>query len=570
MKLPPLSTSPGGGVASLCGLNKLKLSPDGRLLLLHRSNPPGVTANLDQIVIAPTACIFDRDGRCGVTLSGVGPLEFSGWGQDSSSLFLRRQGQLIQLRLSANGRLESQATALMPVAKNVRFLRFGFSQSKTVKEESALIRTVYRKALQGSQGERVMRVEMRPLSGTSWISRNLNSQLTLGSDRASISLSDDLRPQIYGSPLIAEVDDKLTAFVPGWSSHAIRSPYETTVLSPDGQEIGSFAPRSTKIFGGRSWMNRHVEVYLSKNDDVTIDDVAVADSTKLYILTRSSRDATSLVKIGANGTEEISCIKNGKYYHKSDIQWKVETRDVQGRQIAINHFSNDESDQGIVVYYHGGPSRSIRDFGYLETVQRYIDLGYAVLAIDGIGSRDNGVRAMKDLRSNGAEAIRADAVEISQYISRLAPVPKSIIVHGESFGAAQAIATAAQIETRALVLIVPWLKPRRATELFNGPQAQAEIRAQTSWEDAIFGSWDMPSYQSFRSELGSLSHLPSQPPALVIFAAGDHSSRPEDIHSRHARIVVLEDVTHGHVLARAETWQAITDYIAKQYAGPIA
>lgn len=230
-----------------------------------------------------------------------------------------------------------------------------------------------------------------------------------------------------------------------------------------------------------------------------------------------------------------------------------------GRSIAFNRFRSEKSSRGLVVYFHGGPGRSLRDDAYLNTIRNYLDLGYEVLAVDGVGSRDNGLRAMVDLRQDGMQSILNDARVVADYVERISPSTNVVVVHGESFGGAQAIATSRQLDDASLILVTPWLKHREVNEVLDG---QRQIRSQMSWEVAILGPRDAPSSIAFRQSLSKLTKdHPLPRSALVIFAAGDRISRPEDIRAGEAEVVVLQRTPHELVMGQRETWRLIARHL---------
>ncbi|WP_428150926.1 alpha/beta fold hydrolase [Brevundimonas sp.] len=317
--------------------------------------------------------------------------------------------------------------------------------------------------------------------------------------------------------------------------------------------------------GARSWLEVSVRAYLTDNEDVTIDDIAVATGPEAYLLLQGARNTTRLVKLTPGSTSEVICGRNPPAPRAPALAWQIENLEAAGRLIAANHFSSEAGSRGLVVYFHGGPSGSLRDRGYLATVRNYANMGYDVLAVDGLGSRDSGPRAMEDLRSRGLGAVWDDARAVAARVRQLSPGPRRIIIHGESFGAAQAIATGALLKPASLVLVVPWLNHRHPRDILVNA---AQIRSQLSWETAVFGPRDAPSSVAFREGLSSLSREnPLGRSALVIFAEGDLVSRPEDIAGGDAEVMVLSGASHSLVMSSRSTWKHIADHIERP-SGP--
>ncbi|OGN45120.1 MAG: hypothetical protein A2623_10615 [Caulobacterales bacterium RIFCSPHIGHO2_01_FULL_70_19] len=545
-------------------MNRIQLAPDGGQLFLWRSRAPGSAfsgSSVNRALVAPASCI-EADGQdCGTRIDGAERTEFVGWGPDATSLFVRRGSRLFHLGRDGSGPLQVLSSADLSIPDPVDLGRIGVSQSTGAAAEAAAFEAEYRKAQSASGNRRIERLELGNAVQTAWLVREAGSRLSLRSGDRVMLLEAGLRPEIYGPPSIARTERDVVAFRPGWSSREDREPYEQSILDPDGREAGTFTPRGVALTGVRSWLDASVRAYLAHNRDLTIDDVAVATGSQAYLLLRGVRNTTRLVKITPGSTSELTCARGPRAPAAPEPAWDVESLQTGGRRIAFNHFRSGATSRGLVVYFHGGPSGSLRDSGYLATVRNYAGMGYDVLAVDGLGSRDSGPRAMEDLRTRGLEAVRDDARAVAAHVRQVSPASQRIIIHGESFGAVQALATSALLKPASLVLVVPWLNHRPPGDILDDA---AQVRSQIRWETAVFGPRDAPSSVAFREDLSSLTRArPLGRSALVIFAEGDRVSRPDDIALGDAEVVVLRGASHALVMSMRPTWKHIADHIER-------
>jgi hypothetical protein len=562
---PPLSMSPANLVRDLCDMNRVQLAPDGSRLFLWTSQRPGQPEGLGKVIVADPACIDDP--FCGAVAGGLGRTDFAGWGERSSTLYVRRGEDLLHLDAGDPASLRIESSARLGAPSRVRMVRFGLATTRAASEEAILFDRAYRRAERSGGDGRVDRLEIRPGRRATWLVRSTDQALRLVSDRGSVDLPREIHPRIYGAPMIAQAGAGYAAFQPGWALNATRAPYETTVLDPNGEAIGTFSPRQVALGAAQSRASEAIRSYLGEHPGYVIDDLAVADGDHAVVLLRDVANSTRLVSLRPGSVHEAVCASRSAE-DTAGTAWDIDVIRSGDRAIAVNRFNRREADRKLVIYFHGGPAGSLRDEGYLVTVRKYLELGYGVLAVDGTGSRDAGPGAIQALRTQGVDAFREDAAAVAAYVNALRVPPAEIVVHGESFGAAQALLTSQQLGASRLVLVTPWLRHRAPEMLFADTAVSEQIRSQQLWETAIFGDRDAPAARRFRDGLAELSGArPLTATTLVIFAAGDRVSRPEDLSRGDARVVELTNVPHALVLSRPETWRRIAAHLDRQTGG---
>lgn len=562
-RLPPLSTATAELAARLCGMNRVRPSPDGSRIALWRAMSPLQTPGLTRALVTSPACIAGG-GACATQVSGLGRLRIVGWGVDSSRLFVRYGDSFDELAWDEVEKgFELRGLTPGGLSSRVETVRVGASGSRNAAEEAERFGRAYSEARRRSPNRQAPRlVALDRHDAAAWVGRDTDSRLMLSSSEGPVALPADLRPEIYPVLQISRANGVLNASLPGWSLRSPRSAYEQPVLDGEGVEVGSFTPDGVTTSGDAAWLTQRVASYLGAARGYTLEAVALAGRTHAFLLSTNSSGDMRLTHMSPGETSDIVCHAPQTSEATPALDWKLSAIPANGRQIAINHFSAGGQRRGIVVYYHGGPAASFRDGGYTDVVRRYARLGFDVLAVDGAGSRDTGLEAIGRLRRDAASAIREDAATIATYLRRQNPAYGNVIVHGESFGASQAILTAEVLDADALVLVAPWLNHRPPEALFTGPRAPAQIRTQVAWENAVFGARESVPSTAFREWLSSLTRTtPLQANTLVVFAANDAKSKPEDIAAGSAKVFVVSGASHDRITSSEAAWENVAAHL---------
>jgi pimeloyl-ACP methyl ester carboxylesterase len=497
----------------------------------------------------------------------LGRVDVIGW-SDNGKAFLRYDNQVHEVVPDAAGDFQIGQSSPLQVPARTATERLGVSGSRTASEEAD--RFSGANASLGDAQARTSALRLLALDSSdkpAWIGREADADAFVQTSSGRTPLPSLLGSTVYSTPTVSRRGTVLNLSLPGWSLHQRRTPYEQPLLSAHGDEMGSFTPDGVQVGGDLAWLGGGTTAYATANPSFTLDAVSVFDTETAYLLASNVSGDTSLIRMTPTGYTETTC--RAAEAEGRDLAWDVSSLSSGERAIGVNHFRGPGERRGVVIYFHGGPTTSFRDGSYDGVVRHYAGLGFDVVAVDGVGSRDTGFLSVAELRTGAVAAIDGDAAALAAYLKGLASPYRTVVVHGESFGAAQAIVTADLIGPEATVLVAPWLNHRPVEQLFTGAGASSRIETQRIWEAAVFGPRDTPQNTQFRLWLSSLSARSAfEDNTLIVFAARDRISRPDDVTPGDAKVFVDQTTNHDRVTTSELTWDQVDAHLASFATAP--
>ena len=555
----PLIASRSSLDSSLCGLDRVSLAPDGTGSVLWTSSGAS-TSPVNRLVVVPSDC---DDGDCSQSLTALDTFEAVTW-SSSGELFAHTDTELLRISIRPDGLSVRDRTPLA-TPPNARMTRLGVSSSQSSKEEA----DAFRSAWASIEGRTRSPAAIRALSisdrgPSAWIERTEDGRLSLRTlgDSHAIALDDQLAAAVYFDVRLSAFQETAEAWIPGWSNRRQVSAYARPLLGSNGQTRGQIGPRSIHVDGQNTSVTAGIQRFLNDHTDFILEDATLNDD-RITAVGRNLAGDVVLLRSAGDDLDVDYCRSDRA--PAVDRRWAVASYGEADHAIGVHLHTGVEPSPKLVVFHHGGPATSLLDKGYEATIRSYVDLGYDVLAVDGTGSRDIGLGALARLRTEGPAAITRDAELVARFLRDLPHRYESIVVHGESFGAASAIVTAERLSADRLVLVVPWLKYREP-ESWLQPSTPANLTRQSRWEDGLFGPKQSTSALRFRTWLTTLATRSSfDANTLFLFASDDARSQREDIVPGTARVMVL-DGNHSTVPRSPATWLAISSHIEARAA----
>lgn len=557
---PPLMRSLVPASEQLCGLNSVDIAPDGQTLIAWHRPPSSEQGGLGRGVILPLDCVNDAGNSCATSLRRLGGLEVLSWSRDATSLFVRGSDKIFQLEPGPQGGYGVRSSASITLDPAVRMRRLGPTSSESAAAEVGAFFQAYGKARRFASGSEDIKAIALSGEQSIWLTGDDHDRLHLSTSRGRDALPKALSAPVYRDVELAFLGEVPEAYIAGWSSSQSRSPYHHPLIDArSGQRLGTFGPEGVALSPRHDWLSAAVAEFLRAAPGYRLDDLSVSGDTAAAVSHNLNGDTTAGVFTRQGRSDRLTCKVSGSA--APPREWSQVALTAGSHSVALSLYRAAPQSDGLVVYFHGGPANSLREARYLATVRRYAALGFDVVAVDGAGSRDIGLAALSQLAVDAPAAIEADAQVVRGFVSGLRPGYGRVIVHGESFGASQAIVTAKTLGADALVLVAPWLVHRAPDDWMTGDAMASRKANQIRWERAVFGEFDSVPARRFRTWMVSLadgSRFNSR--SLIVFAQQDPVSRPGDVGAGDARVHVLPG-NHATLLANPQTWTLIGSHL---------
>ncbi len=247
--------------------------------------------------------------------------------------------------------------------------------------------------------------------------------------------------------------------------------------------------------------------------------------------------------------------------------WGTDERPLYVRRTRLR-----EGSYGTVVIFRGGPGGTIARGGAAGAEAAWLERGYDTVTVEATGA--NGPDLSGRLRSDGVEALKADAAVVARRLATELAPRDVVVVEGTSFGAITASETAAQLDRlrsvgrTGLVLFVPWFVHRDPGEVGQG-YGPAPLRAEfvrlseTSRLGPLRAGGD-----GFADQMDQWRRtFRWDGTTLAIFGEGDSLSAPHDLWSAAEAMSHLDVRTYpgGHRFAgfTAEAESDIGSWLAE-------
>lgn len=588
-----LGTSPAT-LNTMCLADSLRLSPDGRLAVLFQ-NQAAASPNMS-LPIPGRITVFNLEclatgidaGQCGTIvegLNGVTPLAWSGSGQ---SLFVM-SGTRDLFRLD----VDAQSPVLAVPAEKV-------SGEHLDRNKIVILGTVDTDKADGLSNlmKHHLDIANRQTSEEADLVRMfIKSGDHLGSlyeERPSLRLRVAVQSSssplplksVHAlSPLLHMRSDRSFALAAmgilvmesgsaDWVD-AVVQPYEYPILSAtSGNLLGTHTDSEIAVDENAfPKATRFIRDFYTPS--MFISGVSMSDQGALAVIRRAVDGRAVVGAVLPDGnTISIPCQGN---VHSKDISkatTEITIRDIDigniERRLHAKYYQKETEAQGLIVFLHGGPASTLGYGTSRGNIQRFLEFGWDVLAVEYSGSVGVGLDTSVRLPQGGIEELRKDMDAVAAFLVQRPAGSMPTVIHGESFGAMPAIMLAGSMQDKVsgLVLVAPFLLHRPpSTWTHDWPSGGYGPTYQEEFERAAIGVRSTEGPDSFRDgQHDVLAQWQSNTPVLAIFAEHDPVSKIDDLPvsvKKQALIVQQQATTHQLISAANGTWVEIRQFLSK-------
>ncbi len=573
----PMSASQAGvypvSDKDISSVSTVHYSPTGRYLIAASDEQTaGFLVRSSKVsVVIDTTCIQKQDLRnCSFKIEGLDSARIISWSSTDSYFYFVDNNHQID-RAVINSPTSVIITERVPVFKDALLALndMGTTSARSGAAFSRKILALYGKASELKKSKTILNYGI--FHGKPYFilsdKHTLNTSVTIGPTSKTLPVD---RPFLSYPKIIGRQSNEISIVDTGWKvpvsnayhneAHLESLEYKNIVDGPDDclelrytyKEL-LFKCRSPLINSAKT----AIVNILMRFPSLYISDMSFFNDSYTAIL-RDTFGRTTLIYGNKRATREFG------------------ERDYQDLTAPVTMFENLGSEEwpivsaiikpkitkGTVFYFGGGPAVSIANSMGSYTVRSYLDRGYTVVVVGYSGSVGAGVSTSNRLAAYGATSFIKDRDAVSNYVTKK-DLKGPIIVHGESFGGAAALAAAVGIVKAKPILIevAPFFVPRDPRLRVSDDSFHSiNYSFQGLWERSAFGIKNETDRKAFSETVASfVKSIPCYHRSLVILSKGDNKSQIEDIPSSLLcdNNAMYVNSSHSFITASPVLWRLI-------------